>query len=178
MTGRSVDSRSFLIVATAVHIEGAAVINAANSGSSWETSRMPSVSELVSADAHAVKIKGGIFCNRNSGAAVADDEAAVAGELAIRKYQTRVIHHKEGALCIRHIAGKGMTVQTDHKRAALPNIDPFREGDIIGKVIVERFSLLLFAALWRISIQFASDRSRLVFEMSLPEVFSFLPLVK
>ena len=130
-----------MIVAAAVHIEGAAVINAAN----WVVVNIADAVRFRAghADAHAVKIKGGSFCNRNSSAAVAGDEAAVAGELAIRKYQTRVIHHKESALCIRYIAGKGMTVQTDHKRAALPNIDPFREGDIIGKVIVERFSLVV-----------------------------------
>ena len=113
-----------MIVAAAVHIEGAAVINAANRV-------VVNIADAVRfraghADAHAVKIKGGSFCNRNSSAAVAGDEAAVAGELAIRKYQTRVIHHKESALCIRHIAGKSMTMQTDHKRAALPNIDSFR----------------------------------------------------
>ena len=130
-----------MIVAAAVHIERAAVINAANRV-------VVNIADAVRfraghADAHAVKVKGGSSVNRNSGAAVAGDEAAVAGELAIRKYQTRVIHHKEGALCIRYIAGKGMTMQTDHKRAALPNIDSFREGDIIGKVIVERFSLVV-----------------------------------
>ena len=130
-----------MIVAAAVHIERAAVINAANRV-------VVNIADAVRfraghADAHAVKVKGGSSVNRNSGAAVAGDEAAVAGELAIRKYQTRVIHHIEGALCIRYIAGKGMAMQTDHKRAALPNMDSFREGDIIGKVIVERFSLVV-----------------------------------
>ena len=134
-----------MIVAAAVHIERTAVINAANRV-------VVNIADAIRfraghADAHAVKVKGGSFVNRNSGAAVAGDEAAVAGELAIRKYQTRIIHHKEGALCIRYIAGsKGMAMQTDHKRAALPNMDSFREGDIIGKVIVERFSPLLFDA--------------------------------
>ena len=130
-----------MIVAAAVHIERTAVINSANRV-------VVSIADAVRfrsghADAHAVKLKGGSFANRNSGVAVAGDEAAVAGELAIRKYQTRVIRHKEGALCIRYIAGKGMAMQTDHKRAALPNMDSFREGDIIGKVIVERFSLVV-----------------------------------
>ena len=132
---------AFLIVAAAVHIERAGVINAANRV-------VVNIADAVRfraghADAHAVKIKGCRAGNINGSAAVTGDEAAVAGELAIRKYQTRVIHHKESALCIRYIAGKGMTVQTDHKRAALPNIDSFREGDIIGKVIVERFSLVV-----------------------------------
>ena len=147
---------AFLIVAAAVHIERAGVINAANRV-------VVNIADAVRfraghADAHAVKLKGGSFCNRNSSAAVAGDEAAVAGELAIRKYQTRVIHHKESALCIRYIAGKGMPVQTDHKRAALPNIDSFREGDIIGKVIVERFSLVVRCVMMDLhKVRFRSD---------------------
>ncbi len=97
-----------MIVAAAVHIERAAVINAANRV-------VVNIADAVRfraghADAHAVKLKGGSFCNRNSGVAVTSDEAAVAGDLAIREYQTCVIHQKEGASCIRHIAGKGMAM--------------------------------------------------------------------
>ena len=130
-----------MIVAAAVHIERAGVINAANRV-------VVNIADAVRfraghADAHAVKLKGCRAGNINGSAAVTGDEAPVAGELAIRKYQTRVIHHKEGALCIRYIAGKSMAMQTDHKRAAIPNMDSFREGDIIGKVIVERFSLVV-----------------------------------
>ena len=124
-----------MIVAAAVHIERAAVINAANRV-------VVNIADAVRfraghADAHAVKLESRSSRNIDGGGGVAGDEAAVAGHLAVRKHQPRVIPQVDGTGNLRHIAGKGMAMQAEHKRAAVGNIELLCDRDIIGKVTVE-----------------------------------------
>ena len=126
---------AFLIVAAAVHIERAAVINAANRGAVMVVQAV--FIRAGHADAHAVKVESRGFRNINGSAAVTGDEAAVAGHLAVCDHQTRILPQIEGRVLAHYIAGKGMAMQAEHKRAAVGNIELLCDRDIIGKVAVE-----------------------------------------